>query len=762
MKLSVTHRWLDANTLLLRIAGLVALLGIPFKRLPQHFEGLLPLHLARTSHLASLLLGVALLYIATQVALRKVNSWYLAVSVLIVMVLMELLHFRNPLQLLLYVATLAMLVKSRAQFVVQSDTISLKRGLIVGAGLFLAMLLLVATTFTVINFRAFGRNYSFSETASITAHELIGRQDAVGPVHLKRYDRMLLELLRLSALGMAMIVIASLFRPLQLRWSVSPVHRAHARQLLQRYSDSPEDYFKLWPDDKHYYFFGESFVAYAVTNGVALVLDGASGKPEDLDGLRQSFLRYAQLNGWQVAVLHASEDESNAWQPGMKRLFIGSEAYVETDDFVAHIVGGKHFRYVRNRATKDNLLHEVWRPPLTTEQLAQLKVVSDAWLNDGSRREYTFMMGYFDDEYLKDCSVVVLKQNDKVVAYTNIIPVFAENVASVDHIRSIPGTSSVAMHFLLMQTISFAAEQGITRFNLGLAPLSKLEEQEDKNLNERLLAVVKQLGSRYYSFAGLEQFKGKFSPTWSPRYITYQSNAYLLNIGAALTSVSSYAPGRRHRYRRLLLLGLAALAAVSYASFLLAVWLNPAHAFSGLVSALGKQDQPYYWLFNNLDIVSSLVTVFVLLMIPRYYRLPEPEKAYRWAIGLAVASSVGNLTAATTPLPNSFEGMTIKQLADAADFQVIIHGLGSFINSTGFVIAALLWSWAWCRRRGAVWRAALALSMLFISTVGYGVGIWLPWTSPLLQRVFIILYAIWLVVFVVDMTTKERTKNTAK
>lgn len=772
MKRSVTHRWLDVNTLLIRVTGLVALLNVPFERLPQRVEGVLPFHLARTSHLLSLFLGLALLYIASQLALRKRNSWYLAVSALIVLLVVELLHFRNPVQLVLYAASLAVLFKNRKQFVVRSDAASVRRGLLLAAGMFLVVVVFVVTVFTVINVRAFGRELDFSDTVSVTVHQVLTGQSPAA-VRLHHYDRALIELLRLAAVAMVAIVLGSLFRPLKLRWGPPASHRLYARQLLERYSTSPEDYFKLWPEDKHYYFYRESFVAYALANGIALILDGASGRPEDEIELRQNFLRYAQLNGWQVAVIHADETEAAAWQAasvgdaaslegmsGMKQVFIGSEAFVETEVFQQKVMGSKHFRYVRNRAVKDGLQYEIWQPPLSDQQLAALQTVSEFWVKDGGRREYTYMMGYFDKAYLRDCRVVVLQKSGNAVAYANIIPGYAPNMASVDHIRAVPGTSSVAMHFLLMETIQYAAGQGITIFNLGLAPLSKLDEKTDKNLNERMLALVKQLGSGYYSFAGLEQFKGKFAPSWSPRYIVYQSNTYLLNVAAALNSVVTYdAPGRRDAWRPWLV-GLAAVAGLSYASFGLAVWLNPSHFLTGLVSFLGQADQPYSWVFNELDVISSAFSAFVLLAMPALYQVRS--RVLRWAVGLAAASSVGNLLAAITPLPSSFEGLSVRQILRAGDVQVFGHGLASFINSAGFVLAAVLWAWAWRRQRGAVWRAAMALSILLLSTVGDVIGDWYSWSAPLLQRAFIILYAIWLVIFVFDMTRRRklaRSKN---
>jgi lysylphosphatidylglycerol synthetase-like protein (DUF2156 family) len=36
--------------------------------------------------------------------------------------------------------------------------------------------------------------------------------------------------------------------------------------------------------------------------------------------------------------------------------------------------------------------------------------------------------------------------------------------------------------------------------------------------------LLKRFGNRFYSFRGVEQFKGKFQPLWHPRYLYYSGN----------------------------------------------------------------------------------------------------------------------------------------------------------------------------------------------------------------------------------------------
>src|SRR5262249_31204198 len=118
----------------------------------------------------------------------------------------------------------------------------------------------------------------------------------------------------------------------------------------------------------------------------------------------------------------------------------------------------------------------------------------------------------------------------------NLISSYLPHSRSIDHLRYTPDMPSIGMHFLLKELILSLQQQGIQEFNLGLSPLSGLEDRAQLNLPEKVLRAAKAVGQRYYSFKGLEQFKGKFDPRWEPRYIYYKGpSANLFKVFAALS-----------------------------------------------------------------------------------------------------------------------------------------------------------------------------------------------------------------------------------
>lgn len=534
------HRLFDLNSLLLRLAGIVALLSIPFKHLPHGVNDLYPIYNAQASRYSSLLIGITLLYAASQLARKKVSAYYIAVIGISLLIAVELLHFRDPIQLLLYSAVLVSILKDRRQYVVRSDPDSIRRASKTAALILVVVIAFAGLIMSRTDTRTFGTDLSVVQTVDTIGRSLISLP-LPATIHLDRGGRRVVDLLHVAGIGASLLIGVSLFQPLKLRRPAPRSALREAERLIEGYSNSSEDHLKLWPEDKHYYFYQDSFVAYKVTNGIALVLDGVTGKPADAGRLRRAFLDFAHGNGWSVAIIHADHAEAEKWERyELDSVFIGSEAAVDTTEFMAKTTNDKHFRYVRNKAEKDGLSFALWPAPLTSTQVEQLRQVSDSWLAAG-KREYSFIMGYFDTSYISHTTTGVLFQNDQVVAYANLLPSHVAGVDSIDHMRSVPGLSQVAMHFLLMQLIAERATSGSQEFNLGLAPLSKLEDQALENLSERLLPLIKLLGSRYYSFSGLEQFKGKFRPDWEARYITYDGGVTRLPlVVTALNSATSY------------------------------------------------------------------------------------------------------------------------------------------------------------------------------------------------------------------------------
>ncbi|HDZ00627.1 MAG TPA: DUF2156 domain-containing protein, partial [Nitrospirae bacterium] len=87
--------------------------------------------------------------------------------------------------------------------------------------------------------------------------------------------------------------------------------------------------------------------------------------------------------------------------------------------------------------------------------------------------------------------------------------------------------------------ILWGKQEGYKWFNLGMAPLSGLEDRALAPLWSRLGAFVFRHGEHFYNCQGLRQYKEKFDPEWKPKYLAYPGGFSLPRILANIASLIS-------------------------------------------------------------------------------------------------------------------------------------------------------------------------------------------------------------------------------
>jgi phosphatidylglycerol lysyltransferase len=477
------------------------------------------------ARLVLVILGLVLIYVTFYIYKRRqvahVASIILAALAMVIMLLMR---HKDIFVLAIEAGFIIWMVTSRRLYTVRSDLVRLTFGIRVSAVFGIVGYLYVLLGLLLLGPNSFYHVFTFQEAATTAFQTLFTFTDLDTPTRqalLFNYSANVISVI------LFVIIIGSLFKPVRFTLISNKNDKQKAYEILKKSSISSEDNFKLWPNDKHYYFSSSqhSFLAYKTSGSTAIILGDPAGDPDEYPQLITHFQEFVESNGWSVAAINTTNVSQVTYkQSGFGELFIGNEAVINIADYIDHTSHSKHFRYTNNRATRDGLCVEYWET-VDDKQVSILKQISDAWLSTGGHKEYTFFMGYFDPVYLKNCSVMVLKQNETVVGYINVVPSFVKNEASIDHFRALANISPASMHFLMSCLILHLSDQGKMFLNIGFAPLSGMELRDGKRpATEKLLLLLKRFGNRFYSFRGVEQFKGKFQPLWHPRYLYYSGN----------------------------------------------------------------------------------------------------------------------------------------------------------------------------------------------------------------------------------------------
>jgi lysylphosphatidylglycerol synthetase-like protein (DUF2156 family) len=482
------------------------------------------------------IIGVALLYISRHLARGERRARQIFLAVTAVEVIKYSVISPNAWLLLVYLLTFTLLFVFRDNFDRGVIDLSLKVRL-KDVGFLLSGLLLTLSVAAAVL-------YKNNELSDITRESIDHffdftlRSEVVSRAHL-RSALLAHTLFAFLAFGLGALLWA-LFRPSK-RFLRSDQDTVAAKDILRRFASSPEDYFKLWPRDKRFFWASQrkGFIAYKLKGAAILALADPVGSRKTQKVLLQDFLAQTRARRLRACFLPILKEESLPLYKtaGLESLQIGATALINIDHFLDKTVHDKWWRWQKNRARKNNYQYLQSNPPHSAELISKLKNVSDLWLDTDGHRERGFALGYFDAEYLQDCPVHYLRdQEGEVVAFTNQLPALKKlQTASVDLLRYRPGARS-AMPFLLANCISSIKTQNrYIYFDLGFVPFAATKDP--------VLRIAGILSAGRFSAKGLEQFKNKFNPEWRPTYMAYDGDfADLALIAVNLEGIMRVSP----------------------------------------------------------------------------------------------------------------------------------------------------------------------------------------------------------------------------
>ncbi|GGD93997.1 hypothetical protein GCM10011390_10900 [Aureimonas endophytica] len=265
---------------------------------------------------------------------------------------------------------------------------------------------------------------------------------------------------------------------------------------------------------------GRGFIMYAKQNRSFVALFDPVGPRDCWQELIWRFIEMARTEGCRAVFYQVSPEGLSFYaDAGLQAYKLGELAIVDLADF--HLTGGKraNLRQSVTRGARDGLVFEYVPPEGTAAIMDELEGVSDAWLDHHNTREKGFSLGGFDRAYIASQPVALLRVEERIVAFANVLVTGTKREGSIDLMRFSPDAPKGAMDFLFIKLIEHLKAEGFETFNLGMAPLSGMSERQIAPIWNRVGRTVFEHGERFYNFRGLRAFKAKFHPSWQPRYI---------------------------------------------------------------------------------------------------------------------------------------------------------------------------------------------------------------------------------------------------
>jgi phosphatidylglycerol lysyltransferase len=524
-------------------SGLLNIYSVLGRNLPERnriLRDIFPLEFLHLTRSLTLVIGFSLVVIALNIFKRKRRAWQLAVSFSMLSALFHLMKGLDYEEATLSVLLAVLLLTVRRYFSVRSSVPPFREAL----GRMMLALILAASYGSLglwfLEEHDFGVDFHWDDAirTSLRLFTLAGDPRLVPRTHFAQWFLDSLYMIGASAL---LYGLYSIFRPVIYELGTHPGEIEHMKRLNERYGRSSLDFFKTWPD-KSYLFSnsGNAAIAYKVGGHVALALADPVGSKEEFEEIVGSFLALCDENDWRCAFYQTLPDFLPQYERfGLRKLKLGEDAIVDLTQFS---ISGKAARSLRNRLNyfeKQGVSCKYYAPPIEDRVLARIKMVSDEWLEMNGRRERTFTLGRFDENYLRTTPLYVAEDaGGSALAFVNIIPSYCKGEATIDLMRRSTHVENGIMDFLFMKLFQWNKEQGFSRFNLGMAPIAGLAERADAGPEERAIYLFFQRMKFLFSYQGLRDFKAKFATSWEPRYIIYRSVRHLPAIGLALAKVS--------------------------------------------------------------------------------------------------------------------------------------------------------------------------------------------------------------------------------
>jgi phosphatidylglycerol lysyltransferase len=346
----------------------------------------------------------------------------------------------------------------------------------------------------------------------------------------------------MGAIGLAFfIAMARLLRPTQPKPLIPGLEDlGRARTIVERSRKTYANLALLGDKVLMFSESGNAFIMYGIEGRSWVAMGEPIGLEEEKIELAWRFHEICSRNGgWVVFYQVESENLHIYIDLGLTMLKLGEEARVPLTTFSLEGSAYKGLRHTQRKLEKEGCLFEVIPYGGVSSLLPELKQVSDAWLVEKNTREKGFSLGFFNEGYLKYFPVGIVRKNGRIVAFANLWLGAEKEELSIDLMRYLSDAPHNVMEYLFVQLMLWGKREGYQWFNLGMAPLSGLEDRALAPLWNRVGAFIFRHGEHFYNFQGLRQYKEKFGPEWKSRYLASPGGFALPHILADLASLIS-------------------------------------------------------------------------------------------------------------------------------------------------------------------------------------------------------------------------------
>ncbi|MEO6000730.1 MAG: phosphatidylglycerol lysyltransferase domain-containing protein, partial [Chitinophagaceae bacterium] len=529
-----------APAVLIFILGVVNILSAitpPIRERIRLLRQYLPMDTLHASNLLVLLMGLLLVVTATFLVRGLRNAWLIALVVSLLSCITHLTKALDWEEAAIAFFVVMVLLSTYKQYRLKSNPKLVNIGIITAVSLFVGVVLFETIGFYFIDVKHFQVDFTWRQSISYSIKSFFLLENSeLFP--LTRFGHEFLVSVNVLSVCTWIFFFYTFIRPYIQTAAIKDKSAGEAEALLTQYGSSSVDYYKLY-DDKLLFISEEyeGFIAYRIANSFAIVLEEPVCAEENKINILREFDKQCRRMGLKPAFYRVDEDSMYYFETLKKKsLLIGQEAVMDIKQFTLEGKEKKSLRNGLNSLAKKGYTTALYEAPLNDQLMAELKAVSDEWLITYDKKEAVFSQGSFEIKEIRKHNVIAIRNIDnKVVAFLNIIPDYAPEECTYDLIRKTSDAPGGCMDALIIALIDYGKKRGLQWLNLGLVPMSGIDEPE--SAAERVVKFAYEKIKRFQHYQGLRDFKEKYATLWLNKYLVYENDFDLIQLPAALSKV---------------------------------------------------------------------------------------------------------------------------------------------------------------------------------------------------------------------------------
>lgn len=520
----------------LGIINIVSVVTPPLHPRLKLIRAFLPLEAINASNILVLFIGLALLITSAYMFKGLKNAWRLALLLSVLSVIGNITKALDYEEATFAATIIVLLLLSRSQYGVRSSPKWIRMGFLSVAIIFLSVLVFGFVGFYFIEVKHFGIDFTWRQSIEFSVRSFFLQDDSLHPHTAFGHQFILLiQILGFLSWGFLLFTIIKPFLNVEHTTSSG---RERAKYLLKEFGNSAVDYFKIYPDKLLFFSeVHEAFIAYRIANGFAIVLEEPVCADENKTEVLIEFYRVCKKMGLRAAFYRVDEN-SMVWFDELRKqkIVIGQEAILDAQTFTMEGRDKKSLRNAMNSLQKKGFTASIHKAPLKEEFVEQLKKVSDEWLIAFEKEEQIFSQGMFNAKELIHQDVITVSDAEgNIAAFLNIIPDYTPQECTYDLIRKTEAAPGGCMDALIIKMIEYAKENNFHYLNLGLVPLTGMEEPNSPA--EQIMKFAGKNLKRFKHYHGLRDFKEKYASYWKDKFLIYENDYDLLQLPLALNKV---------------------------------------------------------------------------------------------------------------------------------------------------------------------------------------------------------------------------------